>query len=812
MYWLKDESFSKMKRSLRVQEFCSSETFTNKTNTNDYDDLLSWGVVSGTRRTSPHIALFTHRSALKKEIKDIMEALKLKYKVYSSETHLKDLSNFKKGRYFVFLFENMRDYYGLNDETRKILDDYCRKMRAGIVGLAWPGENSIHGLKTIYSVSTQSAKVQSLHIYNETILRVIKPDITFPANIKSTGFSWFSGYLEVLAAFDDFPVALHEPNQINGVQKIIIARASLVDWIFKTFMMESIQFLSNNKIKFPLTRFIQIDIDDIFVGSARLTKNDVIALVKSQNNIAKMINGFRYNLGYSGSYFEKGTSQENVGDQLLIEFKNKFLWFPHMWRHIQPHKFSNITEIISRMQRNKNFAVEKEIDISGGYSVAPHHSGVYPVHEQLYSAWEQVWDIKVTSTEEYPSLYPARRRRGFIYRNVSVLPRQTCGLFTKNLYYDEYPGGASKIEQSIAGGELFETILLTPFLIFMTHMPNYCCDRLAPYLFESVLNFITCYTNIKLKVAEPKEMAHKYFTLFPEERRPVWTNPCNDRRHLEIYSQNKSCNQLPNMLIVGPQKTGSTALYAFLKLHPNIVSNEPSPKSYEELQFFNEKNYYYGLDWYRNFFPVSNSSMLMFEKSATYFDSEFVPQRVLKLLPAVKIVIIILPPEDRAYSWYHHMIAHDNPTAQNYTFEQVVKAPAGSPKDLLSLKSRCLEPGKYAIHLNKWLTYFRPKQIYILDGMQLKKDPVLTINRLQSFLQVPFVDYKGRLIFDSKKGFYCARTNGRKKCLGKGKGREYPPLGTNVRGYLRKFYEDHNKKLTDLLTQHGYSIPPWLVT
>ena len=69
------------------------------------------------------------RSTVKKEVKDIIEALKMKYKVYSSETQLKELLQVKKGRYFVFLFENMRDYYGMNDDTRKILDDYCRRMR-----------------------------------------------------------------------------------------------------------------------------------------------------------------------------------------------------------------------------------------------------------------------------------------------------------------------------------------------------------------------------------------------------------------------------------------------------------------------------------------------------------------------------------------------------------------------------------------------------------------------------------------------------------------------------------------------------------
>lgn len=55
-----------------------------------------------------------------------------------------------------------------------------------------------------------------------------------------------------------------------------------------------------------------------------------------------------------------------------------------------------------------------------GYAVAPHHSGVYPIHTQLYEAWKSVWGIQVTSTEEYPHLRPARYRRGFIHNGIMV--------------------------------------------------------------------------------------------------------------------------------------------------------------------------------------------------------------------------------------------------------------------------------------------------------------------------------------------------------------------------------------------------------
>lgn len=63
---------------------------------------------------------------------------------------------------------------------------------------------------------------------------------------------------------------------------------------------------------------------------------------------------------------------------------------------------------------------EQGIPVDLGYAVAPHHSGVYPVHIQLYEAWKKAWRIRVTSTEEYPHLKPARHRKGFIHNDIMV--------------------------------------------------------------------------------------------------------------------------------------------------------------------------------------------------------------------------------------------------------------------------------------------------------------------------------------------------------------------------------------------------------
>lgn len=53
-------------------------------------------------------------------------------------------------------------------------------------------------------------------------------------------------------------------------------------------------------------------------------------------------------------------------------------------------------------------------------------------------------------------------RRGFRHRGVLVLPRQTCGLFTHTLLLERYPGGRQRLDHSIQGGELFQTIINNP--------------------------------------------------------------------------------------------------------------------------------------------------------------------------------------------------------------------------------------------------------------------------------------------------------------------------------------------------------------
>ncbi|KAF7468179.1 Hypothetical predicted protein [Marmota monax] len=291
----------------------------------------------------------------------------------------------------------------------------------------------------------------------------------------------------------------------------------------------------------------------------------------------------------------------------------------------------------------------------------------------------------------------------------------------------------------------------------MTHLSNYGNDRLGLYTFVNLANFVHSWTNLKLQTLPPVQLAHKYFELFPEQKDPLWQNPCDDKRHKDIWSREKTCDHLPKFLVIGPQKTGTTALYLFLLMHPSIISNLPSPKTFEEVQFFNGNNYHKGIDWYMDFFPTPSNitSDFLFEKSANYFHSEDAPKRAASLVPKAKIITILIDPSDRAYSWY---------------------------------------------------------QLLIIDGQQLRSDPATVMDEVQKFLGVtPHYNYSEALTFDPQKGFWCQLLEGGKtKCLGKSKGRKYPPMDPESRTFLSNYYRDHNVELSKLLHRLGQPLPSWL--
>uniref|UniRef100_A0A669QGM7 [heparan sulfate]-glucosamine N-sulfotransferase n=1 Tax=Phasianus colchicus TaxID=9054 RepID=A0A669QGM7_PHACC len=730
-------------------------------------------------KTDPTILLFVESqySQLGQDIIAILESSRFQYHmvIAPAKGDIPPLTDNGRGKYTIIIYENILKYVSMDSWNRELLEKYCVEYSVSIIGFHKANENS--------SPSTK-LKGLPLHLYNNIalkdcvvnpqspLLRITKAPRTEKGPLPGEDWTVFqfnhSTYQPVLLTelqtSRPTPMALpkaalyatviQDLGLHDGIQRVLFGN-NLTFWLHKLIFIDAISFLSGKKLTLSLDRYILVDIDDIFVGKegTRMNVNDVKALLETQNLLRTQVANFTFNLGFSGKFYHTGTEEEDEGDDLLLRSVDEFWWFPHMWSHMQPHLFHNESSLVEQMILNKEFALEHGIPTDMGYAVAPHHSGVYPVHIQLYEAWKKVWHIRVTSTEEYPHLKPARYRRGFIHNGIMVLPRQTCGLFTHTIFYKEYPGGPQELDKSIRGGELFLTILLNP-------------------------------------------------------------NPCDDKRHRDIWPRDKTCDHLPKFLVIGPQKTGTTALYLFLLMHPSITSNLPSPKTFEEVQFFNGNNYHKGIDWYMDFFPTPSNTTtdLLFEKSANYFHSEEAPKRAASLIPKAKIITILIDPSDRAYSWYQHQRSHEDPTALKFNFYEVITSSPWAPSETRTLQKRCLMPGWYAVHIERWLTHYPASQLLIIDGQQLRSDPATVMDEVQKFLGVsPHYNYSEALTFDPQKGFWCQLLEGGKtKCLGKSKGRKYPPMDQESRDFLSSYYREHNVELSKLLHRLGQPLPSWL--
>uniref|UniRef100_A0A8C0TYI8 [heparan sulfate]-glucosamine N-sulfotransferase n=1 Tax=Canis lupus familiaris TaxID=9615 RepID=A0A8C0TYI8_CANLF len=749
-----------------------------------------------TSKTDPTVLLFVESqySQLGQDIIAILESSRFQYQmvIAPGKGDIPPLTDNGKGKYILVIYENILKYVSMDSWNRELLEKYCVEYSVSIIGFHKANENSLP--------STQ-LKGFPLNLFNNLALKdcFVNPQspllhITKAPKVEKgplPGEDWtifqynHSTYQPVLLTESQtekslssspskslYATVIQDLGLHDGIQRVLFGN-NLNFWLHKLIFIDAISFLSGKRLTLSLDRYILVDIDDIFVGKegTRMNVKDVKALLETQNLLRTQVANFTFNLGFSGKFYHTGTEEEDEGDDLLLRSVDEFWWFPHMWSHMQPHLFHNESSLVEQMILNKEFALEHGIPTNMGYAVAPHHSGVYPVHIQLYEAWKKVWGIQVTSTEEYPHLKPARYRKGFIHNNIMIS-------------------------------------------IFMTHLSNYGNDRLGLYTFVNLANFVQSWTHLKLQTLPPVQLAHKYFELFPEQKDPLWQNPCDDKRHKDIWSREKTCDHLPKFLVIGPQKTGTTALYLFLLMHPSIISNLPSPKTFEEVQFFNGNNYHKGIDWYMDFFPTppNITSDFLFEKSANYFHSEEAPKRAASLVPKAKIITILIDPSDRAYSWYQHQRSHEDPAALRFNFYEVITTGHWAPSNLKALQRRCLVPGWYAVHIERWLTYFATSQLLIIDGQQLRSDPATVMDEVQKFLGVtPHYNYSEALTFDPQKGFWCQLLEGGKtKCLGKSKGRKYPPMDPESRTFLSNYYRDHNVELSKLLHRLGQPLPSWL--
>jgi hypothetical protein len=239
---------------------------------------------------------------------------------------------------------------------------------------------------------------------------------------------------------------------------------------------------------------------------------------------------------------------------------------------------------------------------------------------------------------------------------------------------------------------------------------------------------------------------------------------------------------LPDFLLIGAQKAGTTALYAYLRWHPGITG-----PAWKEVSFF-DRHWWRGEAWYRGQFPLRVGERLVGEASPSYLFHPLAPERARLLVPDAKLVALLRDPVDRAYSQYQHEVAlgrellsfEDALAAEEERLRGEVERLVADPRAFSrawwdhSYASR----GRYAEQLERWLAVFPREQLLVVRTEDLGERPAEIYASILSFLGAdPYELPEYPRVFD----------------------RDYEPMRPETRSALAATLVEPNRRLESLL-------------
>ncbi len=239
---------------------------------------------------------------------------------------------------------------------------------------------------------------------------------------------------------------------------------------------------------------------------------------------------------------------------------------------------------------------------------------------------------------------------------------------------------------------------------------------------------------------------------------------------------------MPDFLIIGTQKGGTTSLYHYLTQHPQIL-----PATQKEVHFF-DLNFHHGIDWYRQQFPARESQPLTLtgEASPYYLFHPLVPQRVKALFPRVKLILLLRNPVQRAWSHYNHEVRLGFETlsfaeaiAQESTRLAGEVEKMWADPNYYSYNHQhytYLSRGIYRNQLKPWMELFPKEQFLIRSSEAFYANPAATLSETLAFLGLPPIE-----IADYPK--YNAG--------------EYATLPDGLQSTLNQYFQPHNQQLVD---------------
>jgi hypothetical protein len=249
---------------------------------------------------------------------------------------------------------------------------------------------------------------------------------------------------------------------------------------------------------------------------------------------------------------------------------------------------------------------------------------------------------------------------------------------------------------------------------------------------------------------------------------------------------------LPDFVIIGEKKCGTTFLYHLLGKHPLV-----EPAASKELHFF-DVHFDEGIEWYRRCFPPPKrrgARQTVTGEATPYMSNRHAPGRMAQVVPEARLIALLRNPVERAYSDYQ-MVARKG--RENETFEEAMRAvakahpPDGEGGDRAGSRDgrhRYLFRSVYVDHLLRWMEFFDREQLLVLKSEDFFENPRETLEVVLEFLGLPEWEPEASELEGGK------RNAGRYE-------KEMDPV---LRKRLEEYFEPHNRRLYDFLgTDFGW--------
>ena len=177
---------------------------------------------------------------------------------------------------------------------------------------------------------------------------------------------------------------------------------------------------------------------------------------------------------------------------------------------------------------------------------------------------------------------------------------------------------------------------------------------------------------------------------------------------------------LPNLVVIGAQKCGTSGLHYQLSLHPEIWMSRP-----KELNFFiEERNWSRGQDWYRHCFDAR--AKVRGESSPNYTaypQHAGVPERMRSVVPDAKLVYVVRDPLERiAAHWVH-----------NYAKRREKGTLA---ETLIHPNTSYVTRSLYAMQLERFLAHYPPARVLVFQQSELRHQRMETLRKVFEFVGV----------------------------------------------------------------------------